>query len=240
MSKRYGPVWEAFWRDLPDRAGEAFWDCEPAVGAARHVELFKAHLDPGLPLLDLGCGNGTQTAYLAEQFERVIGADVSAAALQRARRDNARDNVEYVHLDVLDAAQVRALHDRVGDLNVYLSGVVHQLTTEDRLACGRSLAVLAGDCGCVFDQELTPGSYRFMQTLMSERGDELDKLTRVSLYFGIGLQPSAGEAELESVFTSAGFAVLDAGELLLRTTETFADGERLDLPTRYVVARRAT
>ncbi|BFO17030.1 hypothetical protein SHKM778_34180 [Streptomyces sp. KM77-8] len=46
------------------RAREVFWDAEPALTAARHLALFEPRLtDPGLPLVDLGCGNGTQTRF---------------------------------------------------------------------------------------------------------------------------------------------------------------------------------
>ncbi|TCO59909.1 class I SAM-dependent methyltransferase [Actinocrispum wychmicini] len=236
MAGQYGKLWDSFWKDLPGRPGEAFWDCSATLGAATHVELFKPHFDPGLPLVDLGCGNGTQTRYLAGLFERVIGADISVAALDRARAENAADNIEYLPLDVLDAERVRAFHDRFGDVNVYLSGVIHQLSTEDRMTCVRSLAVLAGDLGGVFDQELTPASYTYMQRLINESSEDLRKLDRVSTYFRIGLQPSAGEAQLETVFAAAGFTILDAGDLMLHTTETLADGTPLDLPTHYVVA----
>jgi cyclopropane fatty-acyl-phospholipid synthase-like methyltransferase len=234
---QYGRLWDAYWKDLPDRAGEAFWDCAPADGAAVHVELFRPHLDPGLPLVDLGCGNGTQARYLAEVFGRVVGADISAAALARARRENPHPGLEYRLLDVLDAGQVAAFRAEFGDVNVYVSGVIHQLSAADRARCARSLAVLAGARGCVFNQELTPESYAFMQELIHTGGDRLRKLERVSTYFRIGLQPRAGESALESVFTAAGFRVLESGRLSLRTTETMADGSRLELPTSYVIVR---
>ncbi|NED05056.1 class I SAM-dependent methyltransferase, partial [Streptomyces sp. SID6648] len=62
-------------------------DAEPALTAGRHLAHFEPHLtDPALPLIDLSCGNGTQTRYLAERFPHVVGADLSAAALEHARR----------------------------------------------------------------------------------------------------------------------------------------------------------
>jgi SAM-dependent methyltransferase len=236
---RYGALWEAFWTDLPKRAGEAFWDCSPAVGAAQHVALFEEFCDPTLPLVDLGCGTGTQTGWFGDRFERVIGVDIAEAALDLARRNNSRDNVTYLPLDVLDSAQVAAFHDRFGDVNVYLSGVIHQLAPADRPTCVRALAVLAGATGCVFNQELTPASYSYLRDLIAVSGEQLPKLDRVSTYFRIGLQPAAGEAKLDDVFTAAGFTVLQAGDLELRTTETMPDGSPLTLPTRYVVARPA-
>ncbi|WP_155545860.1 class I SAM-dependent methyltransferase [Amycolatopsis camponoti] len=239
MANKDGQVWEAYWKDLPDRAGAAFWDCEPADGAAAHAELFKAHFDPALPLVDLGCGNGTQTKYLAGLYDRVVGVDIAEAALNRARVENGGDNVAFELLDVLDDAAVAAFRSRYGDVNIYLSGVIHQLPVDRRVACARNLAALAGARGCVFNQELTPASYTYMQQLIADPANDLPKLERVSIYFGIGLQPAAGEAELETVYEVAGFTVVDGGELLLRTTETLADGSGLNLPTHYVIARNS-
>jgi SAM-dependent methyltransferase len=237
MAHKDGQVWEAFWKDLPDRAGAAFWDCAPAEGAAAHAELFKPHFDPDLPLVDLGCGNGTQTKYLAGLYDRVVGVDIAEAALNRARVENAADNVSYASLNVLDDAAVTAFREQYGDVNIYLSGVIHQLPVDQRVACARNLAVLAGARGCVFNQELTPASYTYMQQLIADPANDLPKLERVSIYFGIGLQPAAGEAELETVYTEGGFTILDGGDLLLRTTETLADGSSLNLPTHYVIAQ---
>jgi SAM-dependent methyltransferase len=237
MAHQAGQLWEAFWADLPDVAGEAFWDCAAAHGAAGHVRLFQPHFDPALPLVDLGCGNGTQTRYLASVFDRVVGADISEHALALAGTRNAAANIEYLKLDVLDQEAVRALLERLGDVNLYLSGVLHQLPVADRLPCARQLARLAGARGCVFDQELTPASYRHLGELIGAAGYDLPKLDRVATYFRIGLQPAAGEAELETVYAAAGFTILDSGDLWLRTTETLPDGTCLNLPTRYVVVR---
>lgn len=87
VTSRYREAWEGFWREAPEEPGAVFWDAEPALTAGRHLALFEADLtDPGLAMVDLGCGNGTQTRFLAERFPRVVGADLSAAALDHARR----------------------------------------------------------------------------------------------------------------------------------------------------------
>jgi SAM-dependent methyltransferase len=52
-------------------------------------------------VLDAGCGVGYGSAYLAETARRVIGVDRSAEALEYARREYARPNVEYVEGDLL-------------------------------------------------------------------------------------------------------------------------------------------
>ncbi|MFJ2112675.1 MULTISPECIES: class I SAM-dependent methyltransferase [unclassified Streptomyces] len=237
MGSRYGPLWEVYWKDLPQRDSEAFWDCPPDLGAATHIRLFGPYADPTLPLIDVGCGNGTQTAYLAGHYERVLGVDIAEAALAKARQVNGGPRVEYRRLDILDEAAVREFRDELGEVNVYLSGVIHQLTPADRDTCIRSLALLTGGRGTVFAQELTPDSYHYMAHLITTGRHDLPKLDRVSAYFGIGLQTAAGEAELEAVFTAARFELLAAGSLSMHTTEKLTDGTPLTLPAHYVVAR---
>ena len=51
-------------------------------------------------LLDVGCGPGTVTRYLARSASRVVGMDSSPAMLERARRTGS--GVEWVQADILD------------------------------------------------------------------------------------------------------------------------------------------
>ena len=82
--------WENYWRsiDKTGRGGQVLWDNEPERASVEDLKRFKPLiLDPSLPLLDFGCGNGRQTRFLATQFDRVIGTDVSPRRSPwRARR----------------------------------------------------------------------------------------------------------------------------------------------------------
>lgn len=61
------------------------WDAGPEFVAARHLPLLADHSAGRRTLVDLGCGNGTQTWYLASGYPRVVGVDISQAAVERAR-----------------------------------------------------------------------------------------------------------------------------------------------------------
>lgn len=76
--------------------------------------------------MDLGCGNGTQTRYLATRFARAVGVDLSDAAIDHARRATAGPSAEFEQLDLTDTDAVRDLHGRLGDSNVYMRAVIHQ------------------------------------------------------------------------------------------------------------------
>jgi SAM-dependent methyltransferase len=85
MTEELATRWQQNWHDLPRTPGAALWDSPSPVDTADHIALFERHIDPTLPLLDVGCGNGTQTVCLGYRFPRVIGLDVVEAATARAR-----------------------------------------------------------------------------------------------------------------------------------------------------------
>src|SRR5690242_4018994 len=103
VTSRYRQAWEGFWAEVPDEPGAVFWDSEPALAAGLQLPLFSPHLtDPELPLVDLGCGNGTQTRFLAGRFPRVVGADIAAAAIEHARHADPGGRAAYRVLDAAD------------------------------------------------------------------------------------------------------------------------------------------
>lgn len=52
-------------------------------------------------LLDIGCGTGNKTVFLAEGKEEVVAIDLDAAMIEAARTAHARPNIEYMALDML-------------------------------------------------------------------------------------------------------------------------------------------
>lgn len=133
VTSRYREAWEGFWREAPDGQGAVFWDAAAAQTVGLHLALFEPKLrDPGLQMVDLGCGNGTQTRFLADRFSHVVGADLSAAALDHARHDDRAGQAAYRLLDAADKTEVETLHAELGDANVYMRGVLHQVEPDDR------------------------------------------------------------------------------------------------------------
>jgi 2-polyprenyl-3-methyl-5-hydroxy-6-metoxy-1,4-benzoquinol methylase len=99
MNRRFDSPWEHFARAnafgaiLTNESGApASWDADPffAAGKAdadRFVAGVRA-LAPTVPLaaaLDFGCGVGRVTRGLADHFQRVVGVDVAATMIERAR-----------------------------------------------------------------------------------------------------------------------------------------------------------
>jgi cyclopropane fatty-acyl-phospholipid synthase-like methyltransferase len=76
-----------------------------------------AHLEPGLEVIDIGCGTGTPAIHLAKQFGvRVLGITTSsvgvAAATARAEREGAVQSVRFELRDGTDTGLPSASFDR--------------------------------------------------------------------------------------------------------------------------------
>lgn len=69
-------------------------------------------IDPtGMTCLEIGCGAGRETVFLARQFANVIALDVSDAMIEQARQHVTADNVRFVrgsgvNLDVVENVSV--------------------------------------------------------------------------------------------------------------------------------------
>ncbi|MFI1166232.1 class I SAM-dependent methyltransferase [Streptomyces sp. NPDC020801] len=238
VTSRYRQAWEAFWREAPEEQGAVFWDADPQLTAGLHLPLFEPQLsDPGLPLVDLGCGNGTQTRFLAQRFPRVLGADVAAAAIEHARHADPAGQATYRILDAADKGEAETLHAELGDVNVYMRGVLHQCEPDDRQPLADGIAALVGERGRVFLVELSEAARPILVRLAQSPAGPPPKLAPV---FRHGIAP--GEVADDAVpeyLHSAGLTVLVRGEIPLTTTELAPDGTRIELPAQWLVAGRA-
>jgi trans-aconitate methyltransferase len=138
-ANRYLTSWENFWSTSTGAPGEIFWDADPAHAAEQDLPLFQDYADPQLTLIDLGCGNGTQTRFLADHFARVIGTEISPAAVEIARTKHAAPNISYRVLDVLCPEDAQALDEEIGDANLYMRAVLHQLSPADHATAIQSI-----------------------------------------------------------------------------------------------------
>ncbi len=236
-NRNYKEAWDSYWRDVTPRPGVAFWDSTPDQAVERELPLFRGAFDPQLPLIDVGCGNGTQTRCLADAFARVIGVDVSEEALRGARLHHGAANVEYRALDLLDGPAVRALHAELGDANLYLRGVLHQLRAEDRMPAVHSLAALLGERGRAFLVELAPASEDLFASLAQRFGAPPVKLQQILSH---GIVPAKlGAGDIPALFRQVGFAPRTQGITTVVTTQTLPGGEIVEVPCDYFLLQRA-
>jgi SAM-dependent methyltransferase len=234
VSGSYAKAWESFWEDAPEEPGGVFWDAGPDLAAARHLARFADHFDPGLPLVDLGCGNGTQTRFLAGRYRRVVGVDLAHAAVARARRDDPHGRADYRTMDAVDTDAVRALHDELGDANVYMRGVLHQCEPAGRSRLVDGIATLTGQRGRVFAVEPSQAAKAVLGALARDPAGPPPKIGAVLAH---GIAPGEVEdAAMPRYFAAAGLDVLAEGEEPLLSTEFRPDGTRIEVPSLWLVA----
>lgn len=232
----YRESWDSYWRDVTPRPGAAFWDSAIDQAIKRELPLFRDVFDPQLPLVDVGCGNGTQTLGLADAFARVIGVDISEEALRGARLYHGAANVEYRALDLLDGPAVRALHGEIGDANLYLRGVIHQLRHEDQMPAVENLAALLGRHGQAFLVELSSAAGQLFASLPERFGGPPGKLQQILSH---GIVPAVlQEGDLPQLFHQAGFGLRTRGSTTVVATQALPSGEIIEVPCDYFLFRR--
>ncbi|WP_461190467.1 class I SAM-dependent methyltransferase [Arthrobacter sp. Z4-13] len=149
-------AWDRYWAgiNVTGAGGEVLWDSGRDSEFLGYKDVLVRHLDPELPVVDVGCGHGTFTRALAGVFPDVIGVDVSAHAVGRARTESGGDgnSARRLRYEVRDMTAPGAAAGLAGGrgANVFIRGVFHVLSTDDQLALVENLRLLAGRGGAVF------------------------------------------------------------------------------------------
>jgi SAM-dependent methyltransferase len=234
-ANRYLTSWEGYWSTATGAPGDIFWDADPAHAAQQDLVLFQDYVDSQLPLIDLGCGHGTQTRFLAAHFARLIGTEISPTAVDIAQRKNAAPNVSYRILDVLCPDDAQALHEEIGDANIYMRTVLHQLLPEDHATAIQSIERLLGRSGILYFVELSSAAEPYFTQLIEQYGPP-PGLARV---FQHEITPGMlNENDLEVLFPSDRFTLLGTGQSHIHTVHTLPTGEVVKVPAFYAILRR--
>ena len=237
--REYDRHWESFWKtvDRTGADGEVAWDAAPQVAVAEDLPRFLPLMDRSVPILDLGCGNGRQSRYLAKYFDKVIGVDVAPSAVELARQETTEEkNVEFRVLDATRPDKARELHDEFGDMNIYIRTVMHVIQKVDRPRFVESLRILLGERGVLYQIELTSKALGTLRSLP------------VKGKFGL---PPLVERVVEHGAIPVGFDARERGELfpdqhwqLLKEephvpvrTIPMVHGKEATLPGTYLIVR---
>ena len=143
------PRFQAFMTELADaKHREVLVDIFlPSIEDGRLVQ----RLQSGIRVCDLGCAEGLAVMLMAKAFpnSRFTGIDLSAEAIDRARREARRQGIENLELRIMDAAELQnngslkeafdyvtafdAIHDQTRPLEA-LRGIYHMLAPQGRFS----------------------------------------------------------------------------------------------------------
>src|SRR5262249_37009631 len=140
------------------RLGFVPWDGHPLATSLQKLIEGGGALNPGTAL-DLGCGTGDNSIYLAKHGWRVTGVDFVAKAVAKAR---AKAEASNVTVNFAQADVTRLASEGIGS-NFGLivdNGCLHGISHEDRDAYVREVtAVAAPDARLLLVEFVTGGSY---------------------------------------------------------------------------------
>jgi SAM-dependent methyltransferase len=235
-------AWERYWSEIGSTGpqGQVLWDAGVRDELDATVGRLRFHGDMRLPVVDLGCGNGRQARQLAAYAPRVIGLDASESAVKRATEEaDGVPNVEFRVADIAEPGFGARLRLELGDANVHLRGVLHQVDPAHRAAVVANAAALVGRRGVVHLCET------------AEDGDPLDFLAMqgatprampdvVRRLVAAGVRPprSFGAAELARCFPDHEWRVLVSGPAPMYGVPLAEGGELQKLSGHVAVLRR--
>lgn len=134
------------------------WDDHPLARGLR--ELVEGNGSPALSpatALDLGCGTGDNSIYLAQHGWQVTGVDFTPKALQKARAKADANNVSvtFVHADVtrLSSTGVGSGFTLIVD-----NGCIHGMSDHDRVAYAREVTAVTTPDARLLIVAFTPGA----------------------------------------------------------------------------------
>ena len=222
-----------FCRELRNTApGEIVWDADEGDLNA-DLDVFGDRFDGRLPVIDLGCGNGRQTRFLAGHFSTVLGVDISPTAVERAQCAANPSNVNYRVLDTCRRDEAERLHSELGDANVYVRGGLQALPLADRPKAVSSIAVLLGEKGTLFAKELPPEASSYFAELVHRHGlsRALERVMRL-------IPPGQiTEPQLRRLFPADRFQVIGTGASHIHTINVLPNGDAVTVPAIYALIR---
>lgn len=232
-------AWDRYWAGIhrTGLGGEVLWDAGNENEITRYLQILQRHLDPRLPVVDVGCGHGAITRSLAASFPQVLGVDVSARAVERARAESAgRENPGYLVRDMTAPGAGTGLIGPTG-ANVFVRGLLHVLERADQVALARNLRDLAGERGTVFlaETNFRGNSVEYVARLGATRRHIPAPLERAIRQLPI--PGHFGPVERATVFPPKEWELLEDGPTTIETNPMTGTAGTGRIPGYYAVLR---
>ena len=230
----YGRQWDQFYASAgADGRGKALWDVDPERAFVRDHAIFSSYINKALPVVDYGCGTGRQTAAIGHMYAGVIGMDISARAIDIARQQCGEEDVKFLTIEASDANFFPRLHSELGDVNVYMGGVLHQVYAADVSKIVEALGILIGSTGRLFLIEVANNIRDYLRS-ESETFTRLPDAIQKTM---ISRLPPRGlcQDELLALFPPDRFSILTSGDSKLCTNLVFQNDNPMHIPAIYAV-----
>lgn len=157
---------------------QAFYQINPRQAERLYSRALEYAAPEGQTVLDMYCGAGTISLYLAKRAKSVIGAEIIPEAVENARANaalNGIDNAEFICADAAEAAQ-----------SLLRSGVRPQVIVTDPPRKGMSPDAIAALCGMSPERivyvSCNPATLARDITVFGDCGYELKKATAVDMF----------------------------------------------------------
>jgi SAM-dependent methyltransferase len=233
-------AWERYWSrtDATGPAGDVLWDAGQPEEAQAVAARMRAHADPTLPMVDIGCGNGRQARALTGLASRVVGIDASAAAVRWARQESDGENLEFRVADVTDDDLGRRLRTELGEANVHIRGVLHIVDPVRRPALVRNLADILGSRGTAYISETNaPGDPLDYLVMQGATPTSMPEILRRCVAAGIRPPRHFGPREVAEYFPTDAWDVLESGPTTMYGLPTTPGGPMQEIPSYFAVLR---
>lgn len=231
-------AWEGYWRGIrtTGSSGDVLWDSGSLTERAQFSEAVLAHFDPALPVIDVGCGNGTQTRWLAGLFPRVLGIDVSIGAVARARRESEGiRNADFMVMDAAGAGAGDRLLAQLGMANVFVRGVFHVLKTDKQASLAGNLRTVVGSSGRVFlaETNFRGSSLAYLEQLGATRRSMPPQLERA--LENLPRPGRFGARERHSIFSDSDWKLIADGPVNIEVVPMSSPGPSQPVPGYFAV-----
>jgi SAM-dependent methyltransferase len=173
------------------RADERMWGDGPSELARLAVARLGPYASSELSILDVGCGYGRDTRYLAAELGcHALGIDSSPAAIEAARKEHAaalrrtreaQFDAEYL---VSDVASLAAGSDGPGPFDVaFTCNVYHLLGPIGRREFAAAIAAVTRPGGLLFLSTMSPRDPQHYAVGEPVSGEERSWVDKVYLHF---------------------------------------------------------
>lgn len=238
---RGNAAWERYWAGIrrTGEGGDVLWDGASAAELEWCKKQAFRYLNPTLPLIDLGAGNGRYARALASGFPRVVGLDVSPAAVARAQAESQGvPEVSFLTLDITRPDVGPALAAEFAPANVFVRGVFHVLDDAAKQAALANIRIVLGPGGSMLLIETAfPGSALEYLEFLGARSGKLPALVERCVRAGLPTPAPFGRAEFNRLFVRDVWEHVADGEVEVHAAGTHPNQVVQVIPGFFAVVR---